>query len=150
MTRTPPSAKPHHNTSQPTTKHNNQHPTPPYRCQFYKLGAINPTLPSGNGSHYCLVLFLLGCFAYTCLFEWMLCNYLLDTSPFVRFALSVLVARSGTLLSRVFIVACATSVGVVLTVASMSVVFCYRPRASVANSRGLLVSLILLVVVCKL
>lgn len=72
---------------------------------------------------------------------------LINTSPFVRFAYSVLVARSGTLLSRVFIVACAT---IVLTIVSGGAVFCYRPRASVANSRGLLSPLVFIVVVCRL
>ena len=71
----------------------------------------------------------------------------INPSPFVRFAYSVLVARSGTLLSRVFIVACAM---IVLTIASTRIVFCYRPRASVANSRGLFSPLTLLVASCKL
>ena len=55
----------------------------------------------------------------------------INPSPFVRFALSVLVARSGTRLSRVLLVAYATSGGVVLAFVSGWVVFCYRPRASV-------------------
>ena len=58
-------------------------------------------------------------------------------SPFVRFALSVLVARSGTLLSRVFIVACATIVGV-LAISSGLLASALVPRLL---SLGLLVVL---------
>ena len=48
-----------------------------------------------------LVFLLLGCFAFTYQFGVDAMQPLINPSPFVRFALSVLVARSGTLLSRV-------------------------------------------------
>ena len=68
------------------------------------------TLPSGNGSRCLFGVVLVGMLRiHLCI--WVDAMQLsINPSPFVRFALSVLVARSGTLLSRVFIVACATSV----------------------------------------